>query len=49
MLTAGPKGAYVSYAGNVGHVAACACEPVDLTGAGDAFAGAFLHGLCTEL
>lgn len=49
VLTAGPGGVYVSFDGSVGHVAACACSPVDLTGAGDAFAGAFLHGLCSKL
>lgn len=49
VVTAGPKGAYLSVAGHIGHVEACACEPVDLTGAGDAFAGAFLHGISTDL
>jgi sugar/nucleoside kinase (ribokinase family) len=45
VVTAGPKGAYVRHGGNEVHVSAFACEPKDLTGAGDMFAGAFLYGL----
>lgn len=45
VVTDGPHGAYVAFAGQVAHVPAVACEPVDLTGAGDMFAGAFLYGV----
>ena len=46
VVTAGAAGAFLKFEGHQGHVAAYACDPVDLTGAGDAFAGAFLHGIC---
>lgn len=49
VVTAGPLGAYVSISGSIGHVNAYACNPVDLTGAGDAFAGGFLQGICSDL
>jgi sugar/nucleoside kinase (ribokinase family) len=45
VVTAGPGGAYVRYGGVEAHVAAFPCEPKDLTGAGDMFAGAFLYGI----
>jgi sugar/nucleoside kinase (ribokinase family) len=45
VVTDGPNGAYVRHAGGEFHVPAFACKPVDLTGAGDMFAGAFLYGL----
>lgn len=45
VVTAGPDGAYVRYDGVETHVPAFACEPRDLTGAGDMFAGAFLYGI----
>jgi sugar/nucleoside kinase (ribokinase family) len=45
VVTAGPKGAFVRYEGVEAHVPAFACEPKDLTGAGDMFAGAFLYGV----
>jgi sugar/nucleoside kinase (ribokinase family) len=45
VLTAGPKGAYLWWEGEEIHVPAVACEPRDLTGAGDMFAGAFLYGI----
>jgi sugar/nucleoside kinase (ribokinase family) len=45
VVTDGPNGAFVSHAGTVAHVAAFPCEPRDLTGAGDMFAGAFLYGI----
>lgn len=48
VVTAGPGGAYISYDGRVGHQPSFSCSPVDLTGAGDAFAGAFLHSLCGD-
>lgn len=45
VVTDGPHGAYIRHAGNELHVPAFPCEPKDLTGAGDMFAGAFLYGL----
>ena len=45
VVTAGPEGAYVRYGGVEAHVPAFPCEPKDLTGAGDMFAGAFLYGI----
>lgn len=45
VVTDGPNGAFVRYGGEEHHVAAYPCEPKDLTGAGDMFAGAFLYGI----
>ncbi len=45
VVTDGPNGAYVRFAGTSAHVPACPCQPKDLTGAGDMFAGAFLYGV----
>jgi sugar/nucleoside kinase (ribokinase family) len=45
VVTDGPNGAFVRHAGTEAHVAAFPCEPRDLTGAGDMFAGAFLYGI----
>jgi sugar/nucleoside kinase (ribokinase family) len=45
VVTAGPGGAYVRHEGVETHVPAFACQPKDLTGAGDMFAGAFLYGI----
>lgn len=45
VVTDGPNGAHVRYAGEELHVPAYACQPKDLTGAGDMFAGAFLYGI----
>jgi sugar/nucleoside kinase (ribokinase family) len=45
VVTAGPGGAYVRHGGVEAHVPAYPCEPVDLTGAGDMFAGALLYGI----
>lgn len=45
VVTDGPHGAYIRHAGSEAHVPAFPCEPKDLTGAGDMFAGAFLYGL----
>jgi sugar/nucleoside kinase (ribokinase family) len=45
VVTDGPGGAFVRYAGAEAHAPAVACEPKDLTGAGDMFAGAFLYGV----
>jgi sugar/nucleoside kinase (ribokinase family) len=45
VVTDGPRGAYVRFGGVTAHVPAFACEPVDLTGAGDMLAGSFLYGV----
>lgn len=45
VVTAGPAGAFVSHEGSQQHIPAFPCNPVDLTGAGDMLAGAFLYGL----
>jgi sugar/nucleoside kinase (ribokinase family) len=45
VVTDGPDGAYIRWAGAEYHVPAFPCEPKDLTGAGDMFAGAFLYGI----
>lgn len=45
VVTAGPRGAYVRHGGVEAHVPAYPCEPRDLTGAGDMFAGSFLYGI----
>jgi sugar/nucleoside kinase (ribokinase family) len=45
VVTDGPNGAYVRHAGVEAHVPAYPCRPVDLTGAGDMLAGAFLYGI----
>lgn len=45
VVTDGPNGAFVRYHGAEHHVPAFACKPVDVTGAGDMFAGAFLYGI----
>lgn len=45
VVTDGPNGAFVRYAKAEHHVPAFPCQPVDLTGAGDMFAGSFLYGL----
>jgi sugar/nucleoside kinase (ribokinase family) len=45
VVTNGPGGAYVRFGGVEAHVPAFPCEPKDLTGAGDMFAGAFLYGV----
>jgi sugar/nucleoside kinase (ribokinase family) len=45
VVTDGAKGAFVRYGGAEHHVPAFPCEPVDLTGAGDMLAGAFLYGI----
>lgn len=45
VVTDGPHGAYIRFDGEEAHVPAYPCEPRDLTGAGDMFAGAFLYGI----
>ena len=49
VVTDGPNGAYVRFGGEEHHVPAFECKPVDLTGAGDMFAGAFLYGITHEV
>ena len=49
VLTAGPRGAFIWWEGEEIHVPAFACEPRDLTGAGDAFAGGFIYGITNGL
>ena len=44
-VTLGPEGARLSYNGEQAVIEAFPCDPVDLTGAGDAFAGGLLFGL----
>lgn len=45
VVTDGPNGAFVRFNGSEHHVPAFACKPVDVTGAGDMFAGSFLYGV----
>ncbi len=45
VVTDGPNGAFVRFDGEEAHVPAIPCQPKDLTGAGDMFAGAFLFGV----
>jgi sugar/nucleoside kinase (ribokinase family) len=45
VVTDGANGCFVRYGGRTVHVPAFPCEPVDLTGAGDMLAGAFLYGV----
>jgi sugar/nucleoside kinase (ribokinase family) len=45
IVTDGPNGAYVRFAGEEARVPAFPCDPKDVTGAGDMFAGAFLYGV----
>ncbi|MBX3423516.1 MAG: adenosine kinase [Pirellulaceae bacterium] len=45
VVTNGPDGAYVRMSGQTGHAPTQACDPRDLTGAGDMFAGSFLYGI----
>jgi sugar/nucleoside kinase (ribokinase family) len=49
VVTDGPHGSHVRYAGAECHVPAFPCQPKDLTGAGDMFAGGFLYGVITGL
>lgn len=44
-VTLGARGAQVRFEGQEVKVAAVPCQPVDLTGAGDMFAGTLLYGL----
>ena len=45
VVTDGPNGAFIRHEGAEAHVPAFPCEPKDLTGAGDMFAGSFLYGI----
>lgn len=45
VITCGAEGAFYSHEGCEGHVSAFPIEPVDTTGAGDVFHGAFAFGL----
>jgi sugar/nucleoside kinase (ribokinase family) len=45
VVTDGPNGAFVRFNGSEFHVPAFACKPIDVTGAGDMFAGSFLYGI----
>lgn len=45
VITAGERGALVSYEGTTGEVPSFQCKPIDLTGAGDMFAAGFLYGI----
>ena len=45
IVTDGPHGAFIRHGVVDTHVAAFPCEPKDLTGAGDMFAGSFLYGI----
>ena len=49
VVTSGPKGAYISHGGESFHVEAVKCDPVDLTGAGDMFAGVMLYGITHQV
>jgi sugar/nucleoside kinase (ribokinase family) len=49
VVTNGPHGAYIRHAGVEALVPAFPSEPKDLTGAGDMFAGAFLHGITHDV
>lgn len=49
VVTDGPRGAHLRHAGGEWHVPSFPCEPKDLTGAGDMFAGSFLYGLTRGL
>jgi sugar/nucleoside kinase (ribokinase family) len=44
-VTDGPNGAYIASRTEAIHVPAVLTDPVDTTGAGDAFAAGFLHGI----
>jgi sugar/nucleoside kinase (ribokinase family) len=49
VVTDGANGAHVRYGGVEAHVPAYPCDPKDLTGAGDMFAGAFLYGITHDI
>lgn len=45
VMTAGADGAYIYMSGKDYHCPAFECAPLDLTGAGDMFSGAFIYGI----
>jgi sugar/nucleoside kinase (ribokinase family) len=45
VVTDGPNGAFLHYKGAEHHVPAFSCKPIDVTGAGDMFAGSLLYGI----
>ena len=49
VLTQGEQGVLVAFDSSRYHVDALECSPVDVTGAGDIFAGSFLYGLTHDL
>ena len=49
VVTAGSHGAYVRHGDVEALVPTFPCKPVDLTGAGDMFAGAFLYGITHDV
>jgi sugar/nucleoside kinase (ribokinase family) len=49
VVTDGANGAFVRYEGKEFHVPAFSCRPIDATGAGDMFAGAFLYGITHDV
>ena len=49
VVTDGSNGAYVRHAGVETLVPSYPCRPIDLTGAGDMFAGAFLYGIAHDI
>jgi sugar/nucleoside kinase (ribokinase family) len=49
IVTAGADGAFVRHGGVEAHVPTFPCKPVDLTGAGDMLAGAFLYGITHDV
>lgn len=48
VITRGPEGAIVKYNNEIIEIPAYPANPIDSTGAGDMFAGAFLYGLINE-
>lgn len=49
VVTDGANGVHISKHGRRIHVPALSCTPVDLTGAGDAFAGGYLFGITRNI
>lgn len=45
----GAEGSTIGYNGEINHISACTTNVVDTTGAGDAYNGAFLHGITQGL
>lgn len=48
VVKAGAQGCWIGYKKEIQHIPAMPIKAVDTTGAGDAFNGAFLHGLAAE-